>query len=67
MILLTSAILSRTGSPGTLRGKIASSRIFASGKSFRISSTTAPTPSAISGAVFAPVLFVPIISITAFG
>ena len=32
MILLMSAILSRTGSPGTLRGKIASSRIFAVGK-----------------------------------
>ena len=51
MIRLTSAILSRTGSPGTLRGKIASSRIFAVGKFRRSSSTTAPTPSAISGAV----------------
>ena len=37
------------------------------GKSLRISSTTAPTPSAISGPVFAPLLLVPIISMTALG
>ncbi|HYL75376.1 MAG TPA: hypothetical protein VEU96_14285 [Bryobacteraceae bacterium] len=72
-MLLISAILSRTESPGTPRGKIASSRIFALGESFRSSSTTAPTPSAISAAVavpallFPPVLLVPIISMTAFG
>src|SRR5262245_32420977 len=73
MTRLISAILSRTESPGTPRGKIASSRIFAFGKSLRSSSTTAPTPSAISGPVAVPallvppVLLVPIISITALG
>ena len=41
--------------------------IFASGKSLRISSTTAPMPSAISAAVKVPALLVPIMSMTAFG
>jgi hypothetical protein len=52
---------------GTPRGNTPRSRIFAFGKSVRISRTIAPMPSAISGPVFAPVLLVPIITITAFG
>ena len=57
MILLASSLLRRLGSEGLLpRGKMASSRILASGKSLRSSRTTAPMPSAISGPLASPAL-----------
>ena len=69
MILFASSFLEsgRVGGGPRCAGRWRAAEFSRWGRSFLISITTAPTPSAISGPVLEPVLLVPIISMMAFG